>query len=74
MKVVLASNNQHKVEEIQQVIGDQLSLVSMKEFDIPSPPETVAVNLSADISSLTGMRFIEGDPMNVATNRLAGRS
>ena len=40
MKVVLASNNAHKVEELKQNLPVNFSIVTMAELDIESPDET----------------------------------
>ena len=40
MKVVLASNNAHKVEELKQNLPVDFSIVTMAELDIESPDET----------------------------------
>ena len=40
MKVVLASNNAHKVEELKQNLPIDFSIVTMAELHIESPDET----------------------------------
>ena len=40
MKVVLASNNAHKVEELKQNLPVDFSIVTMAELHIESPDET----------------------------------
>ena len=46
--LIFATNNQHKVEEIRSVIGDKLSIITMKEagidIDIPEPHDTLEAN------------------------------
>lgn len=48
--LIFASNNQHKVEEICSVIGDQLNIITLKEagidIDIPEPHDTIEANAS----------------------------
>jgi XTP/dITP diphosphohydrolase len=48
--LIFATNNQHKVEEIRSVIGDQFDIITLKEadinIDIPEPHDTLAANAS----------------------------
>jgi len=48
--LILASNNQHKVEEILSVTGDQFNIITLKEagidIDIPEPHDTIEANAS----------------------------
>jgi XTP/dITP diphosphohydrolase len=60
-KLVFATNNQNKVDEIKRVIGDRFEVVSLKDagidIDIPEPFDTLEENAttkSATISKLTG--------------------
>ncbi|MEX6687635.1 RdgB/HAM1 family non-canonical purine NTP pyrophosphatase [Danxiaibacter flavus] len=50
MTLIFATNNQHKVDEIRNVIGDKFNLITMKEagidIDIPEPHDTIAANAS----------------------------
>ncbi len=50
MKLILATNNQHKVEEIISVVGDQMEIITLKEaginIDIPEPFHTLEENAS----------------------------
>ncbi len=50
MKLIFATNNKHKVEEIKAFIGDQFQILSLKEsgidIDIPEPFETLEENAS----------------------------
>ncbi|HTL07913.1 MAG TPA: RdgB/HAM1 family non-canonical purine NTP pyrophosphatase [Chitinophagaceae bacterium] len=50
MKLVFATNNQHKVEEMQAAIGDAFELVSLRQagidIDIPEPYDTLQENAS----------------------------
>ncbi len=39
-KIVVASNNAHKVAEISAALPPSFNLIPQSEFDIPSPPET----------------------------------
>src|SRR4051812_42804530 len=59
--LIFATNNAHKVEEIQAAIGDQLEVISLKQagidIDIPEPHETLEANASeksSTIHKLTG--------------------
>jgi len=40
MKVILASGNAHKISEIRRVLPSAMTLVSLTDLGIPSPPET----------------------------------
>jgi XTP/dITP diphosphohydrolase len=48
--LIFATNNQHKVEEIRSVIGNQFNIVTLKEagidIDIPEPHNTIEANAS----------------------------
>lgn len=48
--LIFATNNQHKVEEIRSVIGDQFNIINLTEagigIDIPEPHETIEANAS----------------------------
>jgi XTP/dITP diphosphohydrolase len=50
MKLIFATNNQHKVEEIRHVIGQKFELLTLKEagidIDIPEPHDTIEANAS----------------------------
>ena len=51
MKIVFASNNEHKVRELQQIVGTHHQLISLAEIgiteDIPEPYETLEENALA---------------------------
>lgn len=48
MKLIFATNNQHKVEEIRHVIGSSFELLTLREagidIDIPEPHDTLEAN------------------------------
>lgn len=48
MKLCFATNNRHKLEEIQALLGDQFELVTLSDIgcdtDIPEPFDTIAEN------------------------------
>jgi len=50
LQLIFASNNPHKVEEIQSAVGNIISIISLKdasiEIDIPEPYETLEENAS----------------------------
>lgn len=50
MKLIFATNNQHKVDEIQAAIGHELEVISLKQagidIDIPEPHDTLEANAS----------------------------
>jgi XTP/dITP diphosphohydrolase len=59
--LIFATNNAHKVEEIQAAIGSQLEVISLKQagidIDIPEPHPTLEANAtekSSTIHQLTG--------------------
>jgi len=61
IRIIFATNNAHKVEEIQAAIGDTVEVVSLKEagidIEIPEPHDTLEANASeksATIHRLTG--------------------
>ncbi|HEX8333774.1 MAG TPA: RdgB/HAM1 family non-canonical purine NTP pyrophosphatase [Segetibacter sp.] len=66
--IIFASNNQHKVDEIKSVIGDQFNIISLKEagiiIDIPEPHNTLEANAtekSKVIHKLTGENCFSED-------------
>ncbi len=68
MKLIFATNNQHKVREISQAIGNQFELMTMKEAgfskDIPEPFDTLEANAtekSMTIYRLTGLSCFSED-------------
>jgi XTP/dITP diphosphohydrolase len=73
-KLIFATNNQHKVEEIKMVIGDLFKVVSLKEAGIdiviPEPHDTLEANArekSQAIFQLTGENcFAEDTGLEVA--------
>lgn len=73
-KLIFATNNQHKVDEIQSAIGDQLEVISLRQagidIDIPEPHATLEANASeksATIHRLTGLDcFSEDTGLEVA--------
>lgn len=48
MKIVFATNNQHKLEEIRDILGEQFEIVSLKDIgcnvDIPETGDTLEKN------------------------------
>ena len=50
MKLIFATNNQHKVEEIRSVIGNPFEILTLKDagidIDIPEPHDTLEANAS----------------------------
>ena len=49
-KIVIATNNAHKLDEIRAILGDQLELLSLKDIhcdvDIPETANTLEGNAS----------------------------
>jgi XTP/dITP diphosphohydrolase len=48
--LIFASNNQHKVEEIRSILGEEFNIITLKEagldIDIPEPHNTIEENAS----------------------------
>ncbi|HTQ65919.1 MAG TPA: RdgB/HAM1 family non-canonical purine NTP pyrophosphatase [Puia sp.] len=68
MKLIFATNNQHKVEEIQAAIGDTFEIISLHQaniqIDIPEPYDTLEANASEKssvIHNLTGLNCFSED-------------
>ena len=51
MKLIFATNNQHKIDELRPLVSDQFELITLKEagilVDIPEPYDTLEENASA---------------------------
>src|SRR6478672_11925624 len=49
-KLIFATNNQHKVDELRSIIGDKFIILTLKEagihIDIPEPHDTLEKNAS----------------------------
>jgi len=68
MKLIFATNNQHKVNEMQAAIGEGLEIVTLKQagiaIEIPEPHDTLEANASEKsrtISRLTGIDCFSED-------------
>ena len=68
MKLIFATNNAHKVEEIQAAIGNIIEVISLKQagidIDIPEPHDSLEANASeksGTIHRLTGMSCFSED-------------
>jgi len=68
MKLIFATNNQHKVEEMQAAIGSSFELMSLKhsgiDIEIPEPHDTLEANASEKswtIYRLTGNNCFSED-------------
>jgi XTP/dITP diphosphohydrolase len=66
--IIFASNNQNKVDEIRSVIGDQFTILSLKEagidIDIPEPHQTLEANAKEKcitINNITGNNCFSED-------------
>lgn len=66
--LIFATNNQHKVGEIRQVLGTRFDIITLKEagidIEIPEPHDTLAANAtekSATIFNLTGNNCFSED-------------
>ncbi|HSZ84965.1 MAG TPA: RdgB/HAM1 family non-canonical purine NTP pyrophosphatase [Puia sp.] len=67
-ELIFATNNQHKVEELNFAIGDKIKIISLKDagidIDIPEPHETLQENASEKsrtIHQLTGKNCFSED-------------
>ena len=58
MKVLLASNNGHKIKEIKEILGDFLDVVSLREAGVESDPEETGATFeeNARIKAVAGMK------------------
>lgn len=68
MKLIFATNNQHKVDELRSAIGNEIELLTLKEagieIDIPEPHNTLEENAtekSKTIYNLTGINCFSED-------------
>ncbi len=68
MKLIFATNNQHKADEIRAVIGDKFEILTLKEagiaIDIPEPHDTLEANAtekSSVIFTMTGINCFSED-------------
>jgi XTP/dITP diphosphohydrolase len=66
--LIFATNNQHKVDEVRQVLGNQFSIITLQEagidIDIPEPHDTLEANASeksTTIQQLTGKNCFSED-------------
>jgi len=62
LKLIFATNNQHKVEEIRAVLAEGLEIVTLKEagidIDIPEPFHTLEENASAKAKTIYDLTTI----------------
>lgn len=68
MKLIFATNNQHKVEEIRSIIGSAFNIITLNEagiaIDIPEPHDTLEANAtekSTVIYQMTGINCFSED-------------
>ena len=66
--LIFATNNQHKVDEVRQVLGNQFTIITLQEagidIDIPEPHDTLEANASeksTTIQQLTGKNCFSED-------------
>jgi XTP/dITP diphosphohydrolase len=66
--LIFATNNQHKVDEVRQVLGNQFTIITLQEagidIDIPEPHDTLEANASeksTTIHQLTGKNCFSED-------------
>lgn len=75
MKLIFATNNQHKVDEIRSVVGNNLEIITLKEagidIDIPEPYDTLEENASGKSRTIFEMTatncFSEDTGLEVTT-------
>jgi XTP/dITP diphosphohydrolase len=64
MKLIFATNNQHKAEEVKAVVNQSIEIITLKEaginIDIPEPHDTLEAN--ATEKSRTIYRLVKTDP------------
>lgn len=68
MKLIFATNNQHKVDELLSITGDQFGIITLKEagidIDIPEPYDTLEENASGKsktVFEMTGINCFSED-------------
>jgi XTP/dITP diphosphohydrolase len=68
LRIIFATNNQHKVAEIQSAIGEKLGIITLQaagiDIDIPEPHDTLEANAtekSTTIHKLTGANVFSED-------------
>jgi XTP/dITP diphosphohydrolase len=58
-RLIFATNNQHKVDEIKVVIGEQFNVVTLKDagidIDIPEPHDTLEANATEKSTTIYGL-------------------
>ena len=69
MKLIFATNNKHKIDELKAVVGSKFELLTLSEVgidqDIPEPHDTLEANASEKsktIYNLTGINCFADDP------------
>ena len=75
MKLIFATNNQHKVDEIRSVVGNNQEIITLKEagidIDIPEPYDTLEENASGKSRTIFEMTatncFSEDTGLEVTT-------
>jgi len=78
MKLIFATNNQHKVDEIRHQIGDRFELLTLKEggidIDIPEPHDTIEANASEKSRTIYQMTHTNcfGEDTGLEVNSLNG--
>jgi XTP/dITP diphosphohydrolase len=78
MKLIFATNNQHKVKEIRHAIGQKFELLTLKEagidIDIPEPHDTIEANASEKSRTIYRMTNTScfGEDTGLEVNALNG--
>jgi XTP/dITP diphosphohydrolase len=67
MKLIFATNNQHKADELNAVVGDAFEVITLKQagidIDIPEPYDTLEANAST--KSRTIYELIQSNPKTI---------
>jgi XTP/dITP diphosphohydrolase len=62
MKLIFATNNQHKIDEVRHAIGNKFELMTLKEggidIDIPEPHDTLEENATEKSRTIYGITHI----------------
>jgi XTP/dITP diphosphohydrolase len=67
MKIIFATNNQHKIDEIRSVLPERFSIITLKEagidIDIPEPYDTLQDNAAEKARTI--FHLTKTDPMAI---------
>jgi XTP/dITP diphosphohydrolase len=67
MKLIFATNNQHKAEEVNAIVGSSFNIITLKQagidIDIPEPHDTLEANASE--KSRVIYELMKSDPIGI---------